>query len=142
MQCKKNLDFCDLGPRESKTDHWILPILRQGFDVQVTTAPDYIIYGEVGDVHRLYSCCKIYLGKQQPDFSECDYAINVSHKKWNVGLQKTLHLGREGKYTQFAETEIYQILAFFKMAFAKMSSPVSSKNRIFGRWLRVVRYSC
>lgn len=131
------LDFCDLGQHESKTDHWLLKILRERFDVRVTTSPDFIIYGDAGDVHRMYTCHKVYLGTAKPDFSECDFALNIGTAKWNFEKEKALDLNT----TQVTGSDKQRTLDFFKKIFETEMPPVASKRRLLGRWLLVRRNS-
>jgi hypothetical protein len=133
------LDFCDLGRYESKTDHWLLAILRERFDVRVTTAPNFIIYGDAGDVHRMYSCHKIYLGSEEPDFSECDFAINIGNGKWKMENGKILEFSAAGKTGAISDVDKQKLLDFFQKIFETTTAPVAAKRRLLGRWLLVRR---
>jgi hypothetical protein len=128
------LDFCDLGRRESKTDHWLLPILRERFDVRVTTSPDFIVYGDAGDVHRMYTCKKVYLGTNEPPGSKWDYAVSFGSSK-NETRKPTRHLTIGS--TPLSDIDKARMLGFFETIFADGSPPVAAKKRVFGRWMLV-----
>jgi hypothetical protein len=114
----------------------LLPILRERFDVRVTTSPDFIVYGDAGDVHRMYTCYKIYLGSGEPDFSECDFAIAVgNNSKSRIANSKVLNIGS----AKVSEVDKKPLLDFFQTVFETTTPPVASKRRLLGRWLRVRR---
>lgn len=70
-------DLCDFGLRSDKEDNYFVKILSEKFDMQLTTSPDYLFYSFGSDVHRLYTCKKIYWTPESdlPDFRQCDFAI-------------------------------------------------------------------
>jgi alpha(1,3/1,4) fucosyltransferase len=73
-----HIDFCDLGPRRVKTRETLFQTLRQRYNVELSTSPDYLVYTHgTSQVHRLYSCKKIYWTSESdlPDFRRCDYAL-------------------------------------------------------------------
>jgi hypothetical protein len=74
---KINFDLCDFGDRYDKQNNFFVKTLRQRFDIQITTSPDYMLYCFGTEVHRLYTCTKIYFTPEVdlPDFNECDYAL-------------------------------------------------------------------
>jgi hypothetical protein len=129
------LDFCDLGRHESKTEHWLLKILQTRFDVRVTTSPDFIIYGDVGDVHRMYTCHKIYIGAEEPKFSECDFAINIGKGKWKMENGKVLRSDAQN----ISAADKLRLLDFFQKIFEIKTPPIAAKRWLFGRWLLVRR---
>jgi hypothetical protein len=73
------LDVVDMGRRVSKEQGPFVPFLRQHFNVELVDDPDFLIYSDGSEVHRLYTCKKIYWTPEvyRPDFSECDYAITT-----------------------------------------------------------------
>jgi hypothetical protein len=78
MERKKiHFDLCDFGPRTDKNENFFVKTLRQRFDLELTASPDYLLYTFGTDVHRLYTCKKIYWTPEAdwPDFKECDFAI-------------------------------------------------------------------
>jgi alpha(1,3/1,4) fucosyltransferase len=76
------IDFCDYAPGYPKTDNFFYNLLKQRFDLEVTDAPEYLIYAIPGShLHRVHNCVKIYFGIESfvPDWSECDYAMTCHY---------------------------------------------------------------
>jgi len=78
---KINFDLCDFGERYDKQENFFVKTLRERFDLQLTTSPDYMLYCFGTQVHRLYTCTKIYFTPETdlPDFNECDYAMTTRY---------------------------------------------------------------
>jgi len=76
-QKKIHFDLCDFWTRSEKKENFFFKLLRERFDIQLTTSPDYVLYCFGTQVHRLYTCKKIYFTPEAdlPDFGQCDYAI-------------------------------------------------------------------
>jgi alpha(1,3/1,4) fucosyltransferase len=72
-----NIDFTDFGHAQPKHEHFFFELLRQRYPVEVTDDPDFLIYSHNSNVHRLYTCKKIYWTSEvyAPDWRECDYAL-------------------------------------------------------------------
>jgi hypothetical protein len=76
------IDFCDFGPRFSKTDNFFYRVLKTRFNVEIADQPDYLVYGNPeSHLHRLHTCTKIYFGVESflPDWNECDYAMTCHY---------------------------------------------------------------
>lgn len=129
-----SVDFCDLGSKQSKTEHWLLKVLQERFDVRLTTSPDFIFYGDGGDVHRMYTCKRVYVGRADVDFAECDYAVVVTENG------KAARDSRVLKITSAAEisnAEKEEVLSFFAKVFSETREPIAAKKRMLGRWVLV-----
>jgi alpha(1,3/1,4) fucosyltransferase len=72
-----HLDLSDFAVRLVKTDQFFVKTLQERFDIRLTCSPDYLIYTFGTQVHRLYTCKKIYWTPESdlPDFHECDFAL-------------------------------------------------------------------
>ena len=72
-----NLDFTDFGSAFPKHDNFFTKLLRERFAVTITDDPDYLIYSHNSNVHRLYTCKKIFWTSEvyAPNWRECDYAL-------------------------------------------------------------------
>jgi hypothetical protein len=70
-------DLCDFGARYDKKENYFFKILRKKYDIELVTSPDYMLYSFGTQVHRLYTCAKIYWTPEAdlPDFDQCDYGI-------------------------------------------------------------------
>lgn len=71
------IDFTDFGHAQSKTDYYFFQLLQERFPVRVTDNPDFLFYSHNSNVHRLYTCKKIFWTSEvyAPDWRECDYAL-------------------------------------------------------------------
>lgn len=101
MERKKiYIDFLDHGVRRVKTEEYFYRLLQRRFDLQLADTPDYLVHAHDSEVHRLYSCKKIYWTAENyaPDFSGSDYALTCHH------LDDPRHL-RYPIYTRWAEGE-------------------------------------
>jgi hypothetical protein len=134
-----SVDFCDLGAREIKTEHWLCKILQERFEVRLTTSPDFVFYGDEGDVHRMYTCVRIYVGGGKADFGECDFAVSVGgNGKWKMEDGKPSHDERVLKIRSSAgitDGEKQQLLSFFGNVFSATTPPIAAKKRLTGRWV-------
>jgi hypothetical protein len=72
-----NIDFTDFGHVQPKESYYFFNLLRERFPVRVTDDPDFLIYSNNSNVHRLYTCKKIYWTSEvyAPNWRECDYAM-------------------------------------------------------------------
>jgi alpha(1,3/1,4) fucosyltransferase len=75
-----NLDFADFGRSVLKNNNFFINLLRQRHTVEVTDDPDFLLYSDGSNLHRLYACKKIYWTSEpyRPDLRACDYAL-TSH---------------------------------------------------------------
>lgn len=71
------LDFSDFGNPLPKQDNFFTNLLGERFAVEVTDDPDFLIYSHNSNVHRLYTCKKIFWTSEvyAPNWRECDYAL-------------------------------------------------------------------
>ncbi len=71
------VDFVDFMPSWKREDNYLLDLLRQRFEVEVSDQPDLLFYSDFGSQVRKYSCLRIYYTAEnlRPDFGECDYAL-------------------------------------------------------------------
>ena len=72
-----NIDFTDFGHGQPKECYYFFNLLRERFPVRVTDDPDFLIYSHNSNVHRLYTCKKIFWTSEvyTPNWLECDYAM-------------------------------------------------------------------
>lgn len=63
--------------RESNQEHFIVRLLRKRYNVELSDAPDLLIYSVWGNEHLKYQCTKLFYISEpfSPNFNECDYAI-------------------------------------------------------------------
>jgi hypothetical protein len=71
------MDFTDFGHAQAKTEYYFFKLLQEKFPVRVADDPDFLLYSNNSNVHRLYTCKKIYWTSEAyaPDWHDCDYAL-------------------------------------------------------------------
>src|SRR5215469_16962506 len=71
------IDFCDFGHNFSKTNNFLFELLSERFAVELCDQPDFLIYSNCGQEHRLHSGVKIFFSGESdmPDYHVCDYSI-------------------------------------------------------------------
>jgi alpha(1,3/1,4) fucosyltransferase len=71
------IDFCDFGRQMPKTDNFFTRILEKKYEVKIADKPDLLFHSHDGNVHRLYTCRKVFhtVETYKPDFSISDYAF-------------------------------------------------------------------
>jgi alpha(1,3/1,4) fucosyltransferase len=76
-----NIDFTDFGNAVSKHDNYFSNLLRERFEVVITDDPDFLFYSDNSQIHRLFTCKKIYWTSEvyAPDWRKCDYALTHHH---------------------------------------------------------------
>ena len=81
MKRQIRIDFCDFWRLLDKHDNFFYKLLSERFDVRICDQPDFLIYANNGDTHRLHNCVKIYYTHEPilPDFNECDHAFTSFH---------------------------------------------------------------
>jgi len=64
-----------------KRDNYFYHLLSQCYQLDITSDPDFLIYGPRGIEHRKYKCIKIfYTGENvRPDFWQCDFAFSFDY---------------------------------------------------------------
>ena len=70
MKRRIRIDFCDFWRYLNKEDNFFYNLLRERFELCLSERPDFLIYSNNGNVHRLHNCVKIYYTHEpiRPDF--------------------------------------------------------------------------
>jgi hypothetical protein len=77
MKRRIRIDFCDFWGKMDKHDNFFYNLLSERFEVQICERPDFLLYTNNGQAHRLYNGRKIFYTHEPilPNFNECDYAF-------------------------------------------------------------------
>jgi hypothetical protein len=72
-----HVDFTDFGTHMNKADNFFTRILSKRYDVRVSDQPDVLFHSHDSEIHRLYTCKKIFhtVEAYRPDLTVSDYAI-------------------------------------------------------------------
>ena len=60
MKKRIKVDFVDFWPGFSKTDNYFYELLKEEFDVEITSNPDYLFFSVFGNANQYYNCVKIF----------------------------------------------------------------------------------
>lgn len=75
------LDFCDFYVGFNKTNNFFYNLLKPHFNIEICDKPDFLIYSQDGDNHKMHNCVKVYFTVENyaPDWNECDYAFTCRY---------------------------------------------------------------
>jgi hypothetical protein len=75
------IDFVDFWPGFDKTSNYLTDLLLRRYSLEISRAPDFLVYSCFGERHLKYRCPKIfYTGENvRPDFEQCDFAFTFDH---------------------------------------------------------------
>lgn len=79
---KIKVKFCDFWPNfDYSSDPIWQSLKRNGYEIKISSSPDYVIYSGFGHEHLKYDCIQIfYTGENEtPDFNVCDYAVGFDY---------------------------------------------------------------
>jgi hypothetical protein len=78
MKKRIKVDFVDFWPGFSKTDNYFYELLKEEFDVEITSNPDYLFFSVFGNTNQYYNCVKIFFTGEDrvPPFPYCDWAFS------------------------------------------------------------------
>ena len=82
MKKKIKIKFVDVPREFDKKSNFVLDILRERYEVEISESPDFIFYGIFGIEYLSYvNCVRIFLNGEPvfPNFNDCDYAIGYAY---------------------------------------------------------------
>jgi hypothetical protein len=81
MKKKIKIDFSDFWGGFDKTDNYFYNLLKEEFDVEISSNPDYLFFSLFGNQHQNYNCIKIfYTGENvAPPLGYCQYSFSFDY---------------------------------------------------------------
>jgi hypothetical protein len=81
MKKKIKIDFTDFWGGFDKTNNYFYNLLKDEFDVIITSNPDFLFFSVFGNQHQNYKCKKIfYTGENvAPPLGYCDYSFSFDY---------------------------------------------------------------
>jgi hypothetical protein len=81
MKKKIKIDFTDFWGGFDKTNNYFYNLLKDEFDVVITSNPDFLFFSVFGNQHQNYKCKKIfYTGENvAPPLGYCDYSFSFDY---------------------------------------------------------------
>jgi hypothetical protein len=81
MKKRIKLDFSDFWGGFNKTDNYFYNLLKEEFEVEISSNPDFLIFSVFGNTHQRYDCKKIfYTGENvAPPLGYCQYSFSFDY---------------------------------------------------------------
>jgi hypothetical protein len=81
MKKKIKIDFADFWGGFNKTDNYFYNLLKEEFDVEISSNPDFLFFSVFGKNSTNYKCKKIfYTGENvQPPLGYCDWSFSFDY---------------------------------------------------------------
>lgn len=81
MKKKIKIDFSDFWGGFDKTDNYFYNLLKEEFDIEISSNPDYLFFSLFGNQHQNYKCVKIfYTGENiAPPLGYCQYSFSFDY---------------------------------------------------------------
>ena len=113
MKKKIKIDFSDLWGGFSKTDNYFFNLLKEEFNVEISSTPDYLFFSVFGNNHQNYKCKKIfYTGENVPgDMNYCDYAFTFDYLDNEKHYRLPHYLLYPGYYDLVKEKKLDELFA-------------------------------
>jgi alpha(1,3/1,4) fucosyltransferase len=100
MRKKIKIDFSDFWGGFDKTDNYFYNLLKEEFDVEISSNPDYLFFSLFGNQHQNYKCVKIfYTGENiAPPLGYCQYSFSFDYLNDNRNYRLPHYLLYDGYY--------------------------------------------
>jgi len=81
MKRKIKIDFSDFWGGFDKTNNYFYNLLKEEFDIEISSNPDYLFFSIFGNSHQNYNCVKIfYTGENiAPPLGYCQYSFSFDY---------------------------------------------------------------
>ena len=81
MKKKIKIDFSDFWGGFDKTNNYFYNLLKEEFDIEISSNPDYLFFSIFGNSHQNYKCIKIfYTGENiAPPLGYCQYSFSFDY---------------------------------------------------------------
>jgi hypothetical protein len=134
MKKKIKIDFSDFWGGFDKTDNYFYNLLKEEFDVEISSNPDYLFFSLFGQSHQRYNCKKIfYTGENiAPPLGYCDYSFSFDYLDDTRNYRLPHYLLYDGYYELALEKQIDESLAKRKFCnFVVSNGDCQQRNRFF-----------
>ena len=134
MKRKIKIDFSDFWGGFDKTDNYFYNLLKEEFDVEISSNPDYLFFSLFGQSHQRYNCKKIfYTGENiAPPLGYCDYSFSFDYLDDARNYRLPHYLLYDGYYELALEKQIDESLAKRKFCnFVVSNGDCQQRNRFF-----------
>lgn len=100
MKKRIKLDFSDFWGGFNKTDNYFYNLLKEEFEVEISSNPDFLIFSVFGNTHQRYNCKKIfYTGENvAPPLGYCHYSFSFDYLNDSRNYRLPHYLLYDGYY--------------------------------------------
>ena len=156
MKKKIKIDFTDFWGGFDKTNNYFYNLLKDEFDVVITSNPDFLFFSVFGNQHQNYKCKKIfYTGENvAPPLGYCDYSFSFDYLDDVRNYRLPHYLLYDGYYELQKEKNIEQSLASRKFCnFVASNGNCQERNQFVqllsqykkvdcgGQWMNNIGYA-
>ena len=81
MKSKIKIDFSDFWGGFNKTNNYFYNLLKEEFDIEISSNPDYLFFSVFGSQHQNYKCTKVfYTGENvEPPLGYCQWSFSFDY---------------------------------------------------------------
>jgi len=127
------IDFSDFWSGFDKTNNYFYNLLKQEFDVQINSQPDFLFFSIFGNSHQNYKCQKIfYTGENiAPPLNYCQWSFSFDYLDDSRNYRLPLYLLYDGYYELTREKKIEDWMANRKFCNFVASNPNCQERNKF-----------
>ena len=136
MKKRIKIDFSDFWGGFDKTDNYFYNLLKEEFDVEISSSPDYLFFSLFGDGHQRHRCKKIfYTGENiAPPLGYCDYSFSFDYLEDARNYRLPHYLLYDGYYELALEKKIDDSMAKRKFCnFVVSNGDCQQRNNFFAK---------
>ena len=156
MKRKIKIEFSDWWPGFDKTDNYFYNLLKEEFDVEISSNPDYLFFSVFGNHHQSYRCTKIfYTGENvAPTLGYCQWSFSFDYSNDPRNYRLPHYLLYDGYYELVRPKIIDESFAKRKFCnFVASNGNCSERNTFVqqlskykkvdsgGRWMNNIGYA-
>jgi len=156
MKRKIKIDFSDFWGGFDKTNNYFYNLLKEEFDIEISSNPDYLFFSIFGNSHQNYKCIKIfYTGENiAPPLGYCQYSFSFDYLNDSRNYRLPHYLLYDGYYELARPKIIEDSLANRKFCnFVASNGNCQERNQFVielskykkvdsgGRWMNNIGYA-
>jgi len=156
MKKKIKIDFSDFWGGYNKTDNYFYNLLKEDFDIEISSNPDYLFFSIFGNKHQSYNCVKIfYTGENiAPPLGYCQWSFSFDYLDDPRNYRLPHYLLYDGYYELEREKIIDESFAKRKFCNFVASNGNCQERNLFteklskykkvdcgGRWMNNIGYA-
>jgi hypothetical protein len=156
MKRKIKIDFSDFWGGFDKINNYFYNLLKEEFDIEISSNPDYLFFSIFGNSHQNYKCVKIfYTGENiAPPLGYCQYSFSFDYLNDSRNYRLPHYLLYDGYYELARPKIIEDSLANRKFCnFVASNGNCQERNQFVielskykkvdsgGRWMNNIGYA-